>query len=636
MPQSKAKRILFFAFCLLMLIAVQTGLTEGTAVANEDIIYNENGKFTQKTFLNESGEIVEKIEVGYAIIRREYDDDSNITRETYYDIYDAPTLSVNGYAGLARRYDVDGNIVWRAYLGLDGQPMILDDYAILRRVYENGFVAVESYYDANENPIARVSGYATRRRAYDDTGNIVREKYYDVSGAPTFSSSGYAGREIRYDTDGNIVWQAYLGVDGQPMVPNDFAILHRVYEAGNIAEESYYDINELPILRKNGYALLRRTYDENGFVKTEKYFDLSDSPTLSSNGYAGRERRYDADGNIVWQAFLNESGERMYVSGYAIFQRTYEDGLLMEESYWDANENPLTRGTQYASMRRSYDENSNIIRESYYDLQGSPVLRDTGIASVVRMYDIDGNIVQESYFDENGAPVIKNTSGVAIIRRIYDESGNVALETYYDEMGAPAYSLNGYHGRVRGHDADGNMLWQSYRDENGNPMTVEGFAIARRIYENGLFVEESYYDMNDSLVLRTEGFATMRRAYDVVGTLLRETYYGVDGQPILRDTGNAGIAFEYDAQGHVVRETFLNEAGQAAPGANGYTSLLRAYDDGRLITEIYTDENGNTIQTADGFALVEVVYDQYGNETERLYYDVNGNNVPPPVLDEVA
>ena len=60
----------------------------------------------------------------------------------------------------------------------------------------------------------------------------------------------------------------------------------------------------------------------------------------------------------------------------------------------------------------------------------------------------------------------------------------------------------------------------------------------------------------------------------------------------------------------------------------GYQKIKREYNDrNKIAREVLLDTEGNPVNTAEGYASREPVYDDYDNITGYKYYDISGNEV---------
>ena len=82
------------------------------------------------------------------------------------------------------------------------------------------------------------------------------------------------GRKTHYEYDalGNETGRIYMGVDDHP-VPNrteGYAIKTVAFDAcSREIESKFFDAYKHPVRSKKGYAVIRKTYDENNNVKEE-------------------------------------------------------------------------------------------------------------------------------------------------------------------------------------------------------------------------------------------------------------------------------------------------------------------------------------------------------------------------------
>ena len=114
--------------------------------------YNDQYKPVELQYLDQNGEL--KLQKnGYAIINREYWDDTwLVKRDFYFDVDGRPVADQDGKFGYYREYDDKEREVLTTYLDADGMPMNgRIGYATIRTEYENGAVK-KLYYDKDGNP----------------------------------------------------------------------------------------------------------------------------------------------------------------------------------------------------------------------------------------------------------------------------------------------------------------------------------------------------------------------------------------------------------------------------------------------------------------------------------------------------
>jgi hypothetical protein len=57
----------------------------------------------------------------------------------------------------------------------------------------------------------------TVKFAYDGRGNIIRQTYYGLNDEPVLLKDGYHGWEATYDEHGQQTAKVFIGLDGKPV-----------------------------------------------------------------------------------------------------------------------------------------------------------------------------------------------------------------------------------------------------------------------------------------------------------------------------------------------------------------------------------------------------------------------------------
>ena len=322
--------------------------------------FNEKRQVVSVTVYDEEGNI-EKDSRGFSTTAYTYDDSGYQNGVTYLDEQGQPMIISEGYAGERWERSARGLILSSKYVNVEGQPIL-------------------------------ISGRYEFRSEYDLKGRVIRESFYDEAGAPmNRTDTFYASREIKYNGEG-------LNV-----------------------EEIFYDVRGNLTQCSEGYAKVRRTYDEKKRLISERYYDEQDTLKKINSGYAEFRRIYDENGNMLSEAYYDIEGQLVQISaGYAEVQRIYDgDGKQLSEAYYDTKGNLILLPAGYAVLIREYDEDGNNVLERYEDGIGQLILRDTGYAIVRRVYNSLHQIITEAFFDVEGNPV-NNSSGYATLERIYD------------------------------------------------------------------------------------------------------------------------------------------------------------------------------------------------------------------------
>ena len=408
----------------------------------------EDGLCMEIRYLNPDREPVIRQDEGYAIVRYGYDSFGQNISIRYYDIDgETPVINTNYHcAGFDYEYDEHGNQREFRYIGLDGNLIIRSDlgYAQAKRIYHNGRISSESYYDADGNLIPhKERGYVSFEDDYDVNGNCVESRFYDSSGDLTLRSDyGYAVAKHVYDDLGHCISTRYYGIDGEtPIISTYYSCAGFDYECdalGNRIKIQYIGLDgELMIRSDLGYAQSHRTFDKMGQLIGEAYYDMDGNPTVyTERGYASYKESYDANGNWKETKYYDakEDLTRRWDTGYAVIRNEYDAfNHRISQRYYDTDEKTLIASSEYhcAGFLFGYDKNGNQTDVRYIDPDEQPMMRsDLGYAQVIKIYDSTGRLTGEKYFDVNEQPVACN-DGYASYKSQYI-NGLWVERTYFD------------------------------------------------------------------------------------------------------------------------------------------------------------------------------------------------------------
>ena len=167
--------------------------------------------------------------MGYAEVKRKFDDRGNVTEETYFDASGKAAVDEQKAHKRIKRYDERNNYVYEKNLGKDDKPLKGTDV----------------------NPEAKIS--------YDEYGSIITIVCYDGYGNPAPCSYGYQRQERKFNDDHLLESVIYKDVDGNLVKfgQNDYAKVNYVYnEKRQTTQEKYFD--------KRNKLLYSFSYEYNG------------------------------------------------------------------------------------------------------------------------------------------------------------------------------------------------------------------------------------------------------------------------------------------------------------------------------------------------------------------------------------
>jgi len=316
------------------------------------------------------------------------------------------------------------------------------------------------------------------------------------------------------------------------------------------------------VLYKNSYSRIDRTFDEAGNVASETYYDVDGNIAANAQGVVIVERRYDDQKRVIRYRYLDAEGQPMAVNGVV-------------------------------EMEQGYDAAGNVNLEILYDGAGQRTLHPDGWSEHRITFDDAKQKVSERWFGVDGAPTLFKES-YSGIDRAFDEAGNVVRETYYDSTGNIGANAQGIVTVERRYDDQKHVVWYRYLDADGQPMAVNGVVEMEQGYdEAGNLNRERVLDGEGNLALHSDGWYIHTTVYNDLKQKVAERWRGFYDMPALNKGDYSGIDRAFDENGNVVRETYYGADGNVGPNKAGIITIIRRFDDDKhMLWYAYQDAEG--------------------------------------------
>lgn len=277
---------------------------------------------------------------------------------------------------LSKQTNIDENVERTDYIDENGKITIAADlgYATII-VSRTDNCILEKYYNEKGDPISRYNGYYALLREYDDNGNNTCVTYLNSTGEPVITVNGYAVEKFEYE-NGLLIAVRYYDDEMNPVLSPlyGYGELYDYDKNGNIERITFIDVKDSPMITKQGYASVEKTYYSSdgpykGKVESEMYFDEAGNPICLSLGQYGVHREYDNYGRVSVLTYLGKTGEPIATNkGYTTIKRTYHpNGYIATEQYYDLSEKPVSLSEGQYGI--SQDENQIV----YLDKNGKEV-----------------------------------------------------------------------------------------------------------------------------------------------------------------------------------------------------------------------------------------------------------------------
>lgn len=468
------------------------------------------------------------------------------------------------------------------------------------------------FYNAGKPGSDENLGYGEIRIVY--AAGSAEWSFYDHVGHGTADPTGVFAK--RFTTDATKKMMTVLNLNRTRDITNNAVgiakIVWKLNEAGLPERGTFYNRNN------------QRTADAFGFTEAHLNYDKADRLTSIANhgvkggdvlvasifGVAFISFAFDASYNVVEETYYNAAAEIVgrKDSGIAKTLREFDErGSLIDETYFDAQDQPAAKKSGPHRAQFTYDSASRLTSTKYFDVKGKPVL-DAGqkAASIARVFDASGDLVEISFSGTDGKATA-NPDGVASVKMTYDKSGNKLSERYFDALKQGVlHKKAGSGGFSYLYDASGRTIRQRSLGVDGKPANnpLTGVVDIRRSYDGSSdrVLEESYADQDGAQVLHSiSGVAAITWTYDEKGQIKVIGYRGLLGVPILNRHFNAfNIALEYSGEGNLSAVNYLGTEREPIASTNhGAATVKIAYDDDNFIKSVtYLDPQGKEIDVS--------------------------------------
>lgn len=243
---------------------------------------------------------------------------------------------------------------------------------------------IESRVDKSGKDVSLRTGFEFYRIRlyYHQNGLLALMQNIDKVGSLLENNTGVAQDQLHFDKQGR--WLGWTVLDAN----------HKIKKGNgpNVAK----GINET---------------DQYGYERSIRYEDVDGSPIINSHGFWGSERFYDKFGNYDYTQFVdkNENPGINEESGYSVAKYSWsEDGLnRIRVDLLGLNKQPVLHKTRgYASIKREYNKNGNVIKTSFLGLNNELVNRkDNDISYITYHYGRDKQLIDSKTFRKDGSQI---------------------------------------------------------------------------------------------------------------------------------------------------------------------------------------------------------------------------------------
>lgn len=251
-------------------------------------------------------------------------------------------------------------------------------------------------------------------------------------------------------------------------------------------------------------------------------------------------------------------------------------------------------------------------------------------SELYQMKENKGNMEVITYVNNKGETTFATDVGYAIKKTTKTKEGT--LEQFLDASNKPVLLRDGYASVYCNSDKDGNIRCIVYIGEDGKLTTNRyGIAIVTREYDDNLrVIMEHYYDKKMQPTCSNAYGYGRRNMYNANGEIEEITYLDKNDKPMLTQLGYAGVRRKYYRtngieKGKVEFEFYYNEIKEPISLSNGQYGVHKSYNEyGQESELIFLDADGNPIVTRKGYTRIVRTYHEDNTIKTEHYYDIEG------------
>ncbi len=633
--------------------------------------YSDNGNVDYKKVYDAYGKLLYKIDYdeNMKVAMFKYDDEHGTAKRLSSNTTQLFNVDDNERSSITRyllTYDDNGLLQKVEYASGEDNAQVGDAENIYGQAYsydKKGRITEVRFLGQDSKVRGNRIGLAIKRYEYDDDDNWTQVKYLSAQGNPSHDGNNCPIVKLEYDKWGNRSSEKYYTSDGKPSYRTDMAACGCKYEYddnGNNVIRYIIDGDGKPMIGKNGYAQIKMSYNEDGFLTMIEFLDKDGNRTNNTTE--------DGEISSVIKFTVDEKGLDLTTAYYNTQEKPLENsmglhkivceydsvGNVLKVDFLNKDLRPAQYGGFHSSVRYTYNEQYMCKSSSYYDKDGKLTYNQNGFAMCQYSYDKTGNITKYEFLDKDGKTLINCHNGYAVQEVGYDALGNIKTIHHYNSSLKPSMTSFGYCSKEYVYDEKTNFTTEEkyYNvsgniikidrhtyDDNGNQTSswttnssgkiqgivshyeYDGNNRVTKFYctnlsgkrvnyigqnyceidlkhdERGNVIEQTFLDVNGNAAYDEEKTHKRIKQYDERNNYIYEKNLGKDGKPISGNGVNPEGKATYDEHGNRTSVICLDGYGNPAICSDGYHRLERKYNENNLLaSECYKDTNGNLVK----------------------------------------
>ena len=314
-------------------------------------------------------------------------------------------------------------------------------------------------------------------------------------------------------------------------------------------------------------------------------------------------------------------------------------GRVVRETYLDGQGNPAPGPDMWSAKVQMFSPEGLLLQASYLDCNQNLCYNSEGFSEVIHTYNTHRQLLSTEYFSPGGTPVTHLKLGYAAVDMTYRVGGVQLLsKRYFNTHNVPANQKWGYAQIRYGYDKLRQHLTSiRFLDQAGKPCPhLAGHWGVNYTYSSGITsspkpTTETLVDKDDFPIMCRYGYASIAHEYDSRGNLLNSHYLDADGKPGTTTAGYHTHSLEYNEDGLLSLETYTGSIGEPVRTPWIWARRECSYnEDGKLLEEKFFNSDGSPVNVASGYSRILHAYNPEGDLTGIAYMNASGNLVLGP------
>ena len=598
--------------------------------------YSDNGKLDYKKAYDPYGKLLYKIDYdeNMKVAMFKYDDEHGTAKRLNSNTTELYNVNYNERSSITRyllTYDDEGLLQKIEYASGEDNTPIGDADNIYGQAYsydEAGHITEVRFLGQDGQVRGNKIGLAIKQFEYDDDNNWTQVKYLSANGNPSHDGNNCPLVKIEYDEWGNRISEKYYTIEGKPSYRTDIlscGFLYEYDEEGNRIAQKYIDGNGGPVVGRYGFAQVKMSHDDNGFVTMQEFLDKDGNRTNCINDnkdiFSVIKFEVDEKGLDLTTAYYDVR-EQPVTTSEGIHKTVCEYdsvGNVTEVRFLGKDLEPARCAGFNSSVKYAYNDQHLRVSISFYDKDGKLTNSQEGMAECRYSYDKMGNIIRYEFLGADGKTPINSRRGYAVEKDTYDELGNIRTVHYYNSSMKPCMTTYGFYAKEFVYDAKTNFLTEEkYYNAKGSITKIDRYAYD----DNGNKTAE--WTVNGSGTI--QGVVT-HYAYNENNRVTKFYSTNLSGKRVNKPgAAYCEVDVKLDDRGNLIEQKFLDATGRPSYDEQKTHKRIKAYDEfNRCVYEKNLDTNDKPIKGGSVNPEGKVIYDERGNMTSLICFDGYGN-----------